>query len=45
MRLILILALSTLTACGSNPNSDLIARSLAAGLVSMSSGTSSSGTH
>jgi hypothetical protein len=44
MRLIPILALMTLTACGSNPNSDMIASSLAAGLISMSSGTSS-GSH
>ena len=45
MRLIPILALMTLTACGSTGDNQLLAASLAAELISMSSSTSASGTN
>jgi hypothetical protein len=44
MRLILILSTLPLTACGNDSDGGILARSLAAGLISMSSSTSSSGT-
>lgn len=44
MRLILILSTLALPSCGSDSDGGLLARSLAAGLISMSSSTSSSGT-